>query len=278
MFNPRQAFSFRIIEVGFITVVAFLLADITALLIEQRLEVPVLAFLPAVPDQPVGQSSPRALMTSVMQRGVLGPASDPLETSRQAGGLPASQKLRLLGTVVGDVSFAIFEDVTTFQQRLYRVRDRIPGLGSIAAIERNKVTIGSGASLEIMEVTLEESTVTKVAEAPSFPDTLARRMVLDRQLIQGSYDNLTTLMTQGRIAPHLVNGKSNGFVIREIAPGSLFNRVGLRNHDVLQRINGVEVMDPETLFRMFLALKDESSIALDVLRGGQVETYAYEIR
>jgi general secretion pathway protein C len=277
MLISRHPISFRIVEIGFITAAAFLIADIVSLLIEQRLDVPLLASYSAGPQNPPNeQRSARTLMTSVMQRGVLGPASEGEE--RQAGRRPVSQKVRLLGTVVGEPSFAILEDVTTLQQGLYRMHERIPGAGHIAAIERNRITIASGVSREILEVGQEEPVLSKAAEPESVPDTFARRVVLDRQLVQSGYDNLTTLMTQGRVAPSVANGKSNGFSIRDIAKGSLFERVGLRNNDILQRINGVEVKDPETLFKMFLSLKDESSIAVDVLRGGQVETYAYEIR
>jgi general secretion pathway protein C len=276
MLVPRRLLSFRIIELGFITVGAFLIADIASLLIEQRLDVPVLApYSVASQDSPSEQRSPRAFATAVMQRGVLGPASD---GGTQAVRRPVSQKVRLVGTVVGERSVAILEDVSTLQQGMYRLHERVPGTGQIAAIERNRITVVSGSSQEILEVGVEESVPAKTADPESIQEPLARRVVLDRQLIQNGYENLTTLMTQGRVAPSLTQGKSNGFIIREIAKGSLFERAGLRNNDILQRINGVEVNDPETLFKMFMALKDESSISLDVLRGGQVESYAYEIR
>jgi general secretion pathway protein C len=279
MFIRGQTLSVRIMELGLITVVAFLVADIAALLIEQRLDVPVLSAVSiASPDPPLEESSPRALMTSVMQRRLFGQASDPSEAQRHRPRLPVSQRMRLLGTIVGDPSYAILEDVNTLHQDLYRLHDRLDGTAHIAAIERNKITVASGSSVEILEVSVQEGGVAKAVEPVPIPETLARRVVLDRELVQGGYENLSKLMTQGRVTPSFDNGKPNGFLVREIATGSLFDRAGLRNNDVLQRINGVEVNDPETLFKMFLALKDDSSIALDVLRAGRVQTYAYEIR
>src|SRR5207237_5516560 len=135
---------------GFITMAAFLIADIASLLIEQRLDVPLLASYSASPQNPPNeQRSARTLMTVVMQRGVLGPASEGVE--RQAGRRPVLQRVRLLGTVVGEPSFAILEDVTTLQQGLYRMHERIPGAGHIAAIERNRITIASGVAREGVE-------------------------------------------------------------------------------------------------------------------------------
>src|SRR5207249_3777089 len=117
-----QTLSVRIMELGLITLGAFLVADIAALLIEQRLDVPVLSAVSiASPDPPLEESSPRALMTSVMQRRLFGQASDPPDAQRQRPRLPVSQRMRLLGTIVGDPSYAILEDVNTLHQDLYRL-------------------------------------------------------------------------------------------------------------------------------------------------------------
>ena len=105
-----------------------------------------------------------------------------------------------------------------------------------------------------------------------------RRLFLDRREVNAGFENLATLMTKARVYPHVTaDERTDGFVIRDIVPGSLFERIGLRNNDILRRINGVEVKDPETLFKMIIALKDETSISLDLVRGSRPETFAYEI-
>ena len=57
-----------------------------------------------------------------------------------------------------------------------------------------------------------------------------------------------------------------------------YERIGLKNGDVIQRINGVEVKDPQTFMQVFNQLKDESSITMDLMRNNQKESFSYEIR
>ncbi|MCI0529943.1 MAG: PDZ domain-containing protein, partial [Nitrospira sp.] len=66
--------------------------------------------------------------------------------------------------------------------------------------------------------------------------------------------------------------------IFSIVPDSFFSKIGLQNGDVLQRINGIEVKDPENFMKVFQQLKGETSVSLDLMRNNQRQTFAYEIR
>jgi len=61
-------------------------------------------------------------------------------------------------------------------------------------------------------------------------------------------------------------------------PGSFFTEIGLQEGDVLQRINGIEVNDPQNLLKAFQQLRNETAINVDVQRRSQPVTLAYEIR
>ena len=283
---PSQRSLFSVIHLALITVASFLIADITVLLVADRLEQPVLPADSALSTDAREEPTPRPplLLTSVLERGVFGRrAGRPDRTSGEDRRLSLnSLQVRLVGTVVGDPSypFAILENLVTREQVLYRLHDHIPGMGQIVKIARNTVTIASGQARRILESSLDEDSAhVKPAEPLAAVDPLgARRLVLDRRELSAGFENLADLMTKARVYPHVAYGKPEGFVMRDIVPGSLFARIGLRNNDILRRINGVEMKDPETLFKVFLGLKDETSISLDVLRAGQMETYAYEIR
>jgi general secretion pathway protein C len=73
-------------------------------------------------------------------------------------------------------------------------------------------------------------------------------------------------------------GKTVGFRISEIVPGSLYEKIGLLNGDVIQKINSQDVDDPAKFFQMYQNLKEERSISIDLMRGGQRQTLNYEIR
>ena len=46
----------------------------------------------------------------------------------------------------------------------------------------------------------------------------------------------------------------------------------------MERVNGVEINNPDTLYKLFQQIKSERKITLDFNRGGRRESVAIEIR
>ncbi|HBI22643.1 MAG TPA: hypothetical protein DDX84_00140, partial [Nitrospiraceae bacterium] len=78
--------------------------------------------------------------------------------------------------------------------------------------------------------------------------------------------------------PNFSGGAADGFRIFSIVPNSLFEKVGLRNGDIIHNINGVELKDPEKAFQVYQLLKDSDRFVVDLIRAGQKMTLNYEIR
>jgi general secretion pathway protein C len=200
----------------------------------------------------------------------------------------------LLGTMVGsdDESYAVIEDNKTREQLLYRIGDILGEDARITKISRNKVVVRRGGEEEILEVSLspEENKpaphATPTVLTPSTPSTLGsnirpagkNRWVMDRREIENAVDNLPQLLTKARIVPNFSEGKPDGFRIFAITEDSLYAKIGLQNGDVLHRVNGIEVKDPQNFLKVFEQLKDESAITVDLVRNNQKETFSYEIR
>ena len=102
--------------------------------------------------------------------------------------------------------------------------------------------------------------------------------MVDQQAVAATTENMSQILTQARALPFMEQGKTVGFRISEIVPGSIYERIGLQNGDVIQRINAMEVDDPAKFFQMYQGLKDERNVTIDVMRGGQRQTLNYEIR
>ena len=85
-------------------------------------------------------------------------------------------------------------------------------------------------------------------------------------------------MTQARAIPYMNEGKVDGFRMDFIMKGSFFEKIGLQAGDVLQRINGVELRDPSMALGLFQQLRNERTVAVDVLRNSQRTTLTYDIR
>ena len=90
--------------------------------------------------------------------------------------------------------------------------------------------------------------------------------------------NLSKVATQARIVPSFKNGKPNGFKLFSIKPGSLYTKIGLRNGDVVQRINGYDMDSPDKALEVYQKLQDSKSITVEIQRRGKPMTMSYTIQ
>ena len=70
-----------------------------------------------------------------------------------------------------------------------------------------------------------------------------------------------------RIVPKFVNGKSVGFAFYSIRPGSKLAQGGLKNGDVIVRINGLSMDSPEKALDVYKTLRLGTAADVEVLRG-----------
>jgi general secretion pathway protein C len=198
---------------------------------------------------------------------------------------PPDLRVILVGTVVGEEgnSYAIIENQLTREQSLYRLEESIDNQAKIMKIGRDEVVLLMGDTHRSLKLYLEEEEAgAGTAEAKTQEAGIVKitpnQWVLDRQEISAALDNLPQLLTKARVVPNFSAGKPDGFRVFSIVPDSFFSKIGLQNGDVLQRINGVEVKDPENFMKVFQQLKGETAVTLDLVRNNQRQTFAYEIR
>jgi hypothetical protein len=91
----------------------------------------------------------------------------------------------------------------------------------------------------------------------------APRLVVDQVL-----RNLETIATQARIVPAFDGAKPAGFRLFSIARDSIYAALGIRNGDILMRINGLELADVDASFQTYEVLKTANRIELDLRRDG----------
>ncbi len=120
------------------------------------------------------------------------------------------------------------------------------------------------------------------AEPAAAPDALIKaegenKFAIDQQEVNNALSNIDKLYTEIRAVPSFQGGKMSGMKILSVKRGSVFDKLGLRRGDVLQKINGME-LDVRKGFQIFNQLKDSKAITLDLIRQGQPRTFEYEIR
>jgi general secretion pathway protein C len=193
--------------------------------------------------------------------------------------------VKLFGTVVSqlpDFSFAVIQDSVSKQVDIYRLNDLILNEAKLVMIEPKRVIILRNGKQESLLVFEEEGPV--IAAAPVSSAGREIRQVeknqyeIDRIEFEASTNNLAELMTQARVVPNLKAGKVNGYKVFAIKPDSLYQKIGLKNGDVIERVNGMEITGPEQALELFQQLKTESHFQIDLLRRGRKEILIYTVR
>jgi general secretion pathway protein C len=90
--------------------------------------------------------------------------------------------------------------------------------------------------------------------------------------------NLNTVSTQARIVPSFEGGKATGFKLFSIRPNSVYNKIGLQNGDVVNRINGYEITSPDKALEVYTKLRDSKEITVDLTRRGQKVSVNYQVQ
>ena len=213
--------------------------------------------------------------SSILERGLFGEGRGPSSGSA----LAEATSYKLIGTVEGEAfSGAVLEDSTG--QAFYRINQKLPDGSTIVKIMRDKVALrrtdGVTVSVEVVEDT-------KIVPMRKNGNAGVKRLssgkfVVDQREVIASTENMSQILMQARALPYVEQGKTVGFRISEIVPGSIYAKIGLQNGDVIQRVNSQDISDPSKFFQLYQGLRDERTIAIDLMRGGQRQTLNYEIR
>jgi general secretion pathway protein C len=100
-----------------------------------------------------------------------------------------------------------------------------------------------------------------------------RRWVVDRLLA-----NASDLATCARIVPWIGDGRPQGFKLYAVRPGSLPERLLLRNGDALRTVNGIELSSPDRALEVYTRARSAGRIALALVRNGRPLVITYRVR
>jgi general secretion pathway protein C len=207
----------------------------------------------------------------------------------QISGLePTSLQVSLLGTIAGDEQSAraIIEDQQKKEQDLYRVGDTIQN-AIVSRILRGKVVLKVDGRDEIL--TMEEKNTSADQESgqgnkAGQRTTAALRtgnrntVILDRREISESLDNIGDILSQVRVEPYMQNGRATGLQVSDIAPASIFDRMGLEDGDIVQAVNNRQIRSPDDVVAFYQGLKSASRLTLLITRDGRRKVLNYNIR
>jgi general secretion pathway protein C len=197
----------------------------------------------------------------------------------------------------GKPPFAIIAD-RSGQQNVYSLGQTVPNAGKLVEVDQDRVIIDHNGTRVAINLPRQDMPGPVEAAQPLVPpadddaadnsdeepydpnveDLGDNRYKIPRETLDHSIGNLTELLTQIRAIPNIQNGKTNGFALSEIEPGSVFDEMGLQEGDVLRSVNGQQMTDAGQAMQMMSALRSASQISIQVLRDGHPTTLTYQIQ
>jgi len=193
--------------------------------------------------------------------------------------------ITLIGTVSGSArnSYAIFVDKSG-KQELVKVGEPVFGMGKLKRVDSDRAYISEGG--REVKIPMAEILIIKEVNPPSgsrMASDLARSVgkgmfLVDQKKILNALENPNQLMTDARLQPNLVDGKQEGYILREVRNGGIYQSLGLQNGDALLRINEYNISNPENALQAFTALRGMDRVQVDIVRDGTKMTLTYQIR
>lgn len=172
--------------------------------------------------------------------------------------------------------------------------NRLAGLGEVVRIEANRVYLYNEKEhrYEYLKIDMESQLAKKAKATPSqaAPGKPAPSQDGDvREVAEGSYEidqghldgvlnDLAKVAMDARAVPYLEGGKQVGFKVFSIRAGSVFERIGLKNGDILVSVNGSRLNNLSVAMSLLDQLRRKKHFTIDLKRGGSSRTLDYAVK
>jgi len=189
------------------------------------------------------------------------------------------QLIELRGTVAGEgkYGFAIVEEKGTRKQRLVKLGDILSG-AKVVRIKRNAVDFLVGdqvLTLKIVE-SKEEPILPPVQSAASVVPsgtTILSRTEIDREL-----QDMGSLLRKALVRPYFNAGVPDGFIVSSIRSGSLYQKMGIMDGDIIQEVNNRKIETADDVMGLLSTMRAGSGLSVTINRRGNKETLNYQFQ
>ncbi|MES2965609.1 MAG: type II secretion system protein GspC [Bdellovibrionota bacterium] len=168
-----------------------------------------------------------------------------------------------------------------------RVDSDVEGLLVVTKILRNRVEFRNSSTQRLEYVEIKDdmkiaslvTTAAPVRQQGEVKQKSETEFELKRDDVNKLTANLPELLQQARAVPRMgPNGQIECFSLADIAPGSIYERLGLKRGDCIGEVNGEKIDSPGKAMDMYNALRSGSpNIQINIDRGGRKENFSYQI-
>lgn len=101
---------------------------------------------------------------------------------------------------------------------------------------------------------------------------------LDRRDVRSELSDSDLFMREIHVRPRFEGGLPAGFIIYSIAPESIFDRMGLRDGDVIVGINGIPLTGTQPAIDFYETLRKGGRVSLQTIREDEKRDLYFEIQ
>jgi general secretion pathway protein C len=198
------------------------------------------------------------------------------------GTLVLADELRSIGTI---------EDKSASMVYPVRVEDEIPSKARILKVEPRKVIFVNLASgrkefVELPEdpagdgpkISLGTRAGAGTGLGASVEQVAPAQFNVARVEIDKAFSDLNNVLTQARAVPHFENGAPAGYKLFQIVPNSIYDKLGLKDGDIIKGFDNQAVNDPAKALEALNNLRNSSHVEIQVVRNGKPQNLVYDIR
>ena len=257
------------------SIVANLLSSRTAALtIHNKIAELMLQISQAKPPGPPIDNTPE-----ILRRALFGPVGKAAPPSAAPTPPPVPLSLSLIGTFVttGEEPYAIIEDKKKANQDMFLIGQNLFGQAKLKAIFQDRVEIERNGGVEILKLD-DIGGASESSGGGGVTSAGTDEFVVDEAELDKALENLPLLLTQARAVPYFKEGRAVGLRMFAIKTGSLYEKLGFKNGDILKTINGQSLGDISQALKLIETLKQERSIGVTLEREKQDHEFKYQIR
>jgi type II secretion system protein C len=230
------------------------------------------------PKSPDFQSKPAVSVDNIVNSGVFILART-VESGGSAEGAAVNEALSnliLLGTITGDRSIAraMIKKRSDNSTDIFKTGQNAFGY-TLVRVDNYKVYLKSGKETFILDMfAKEQAPAAGPAAASTGPNTI-KSTLSKGELQQKIANNMDNMLKGMRAGPNRVGDVIDGFKIFIVPPDNILYQLGVRNGDIIKRINGHPIDSMEKLYNLWQQFPKESKVVVDIQRGEQVVTYDF---
>lgn len=211
-----------------------------------------------------------------------------VEAANGDGTCTSDGNLRLLATMVVDPpeysSALVAMGGKEGKADGYAMGEDLGTLGRIVLIEQNKVCgdggscvcIGGEGAVPDRRVLASKDKEEGDGDVEKLGDN---KYAVEQSVLDDAMNNFEKLAGQIRVVPHKdASGQIDGYRLSAIRRGSLFDKLGIKNGDIVHGVNGNPLTSTEGALNVYQTLRNERSFSFDLTRRNQRVTMDYEVR